>query len=349
MKYEAGSPQDGRGRDLEESMPTKRSQSPTYWKLRRYFQPKKCGALKCSKEALEMYKTDEGKEKLRSLLKEHGDFKTLEMEVKKWNRKTLSKLKQGGWYTKHYLISECHWTKAMVAAAWEWARNHGRLRVNKIHQEEEAWLVLSESFQLADETGQEIDLRGTLEAEDDSGFLLGNDLPGIDGSATDLALATSGTTNVGEGAAVTCGAASFTIIFPSLAQNAAPTSILAGFIEVLGRKIDSCEDVIERLDDQSGARAKELKDQIVLNLKVMKGYYKDLTKKQSDSLCTVVDKSYAEITKQDVVINNYIVRSKSVKKGPSSKAAGAPKGSKGRSSKEKAKRSKKAKGCKRLD
>ena len=56
--------------------------------------------------------------------------------------------------------------RAMVAAAWEWARNHGRLRVNKIHQEEEAWLVLSESFQLADETGQEIDLRGTLEAED---------------------------------------------------------------------------------------------------------------------------------------------------------------------------------------
>ena len=30
-------------------------------RLHRYFKPKKCGALKCSKEALELYKSDAGR------------------------------------------------------------------------------------------------------------------------------------------------------------------------------------------------------------------------------------------------------------------------------------------------
>ena len=35
------------------------------------------------------------------------------------------------------------------------------------------------------------------------------------------------------------------IVFPTVAQNTSPATILAGFLEVLGRKIDNCEDTIE--------------------------------------------------------------------------------------------------------
>ena len=35
------------------------------------------------------------------------------------------------------------------------------------------------------------------------------------------------------------------IVFPTVAQNVAPISILPQFLEVLGRKVDSCEDVLD--------------------------------------------------------------------------------------------------------
>ena len=38
----------------------------------------------------------------------------------------------------------------------------------------------------------------------------------------------------------------FRIVFPTVAQNTSPVTILANFIEVLGRKMDSCEDILDR-------------------------------------------------------------------------------------------------------
>ena len=35
------------------------------------------------------------------------------------------------------------------------------------------------------------------------------------------------------------------IIFPAVSQNESPVSILGNFVEVLGRKIDSCEDQLD--------------------------------------------------------------------------------------------------------
>ncbi|CAE7599833.1 unnamed protein product, partial [Symbiodinium sp. KB8] len=103
--------------------------------------------------------------KLHTILKEKGDFKLLEMAVKKVHRKMFGQTKSGGWYTKHYLANQCHWTRQMIAAAWQWASAHGNLRVNEVHKEEEARLVLSDSFELLDESGQEITMSGTLEME----------------------------------------------------------------------------------------------------------------------------------------------------------------------------------------
>ena len=50
-------------------------------------------------------------EKLRDLLREHGDFKQLEVQLKKTHLSKLTKARQGGWYTRAYLLSQCHWTK----------------------------------------------------------------------------------------------------------------------------------------------------------------------------------------------------------------------------------------------
>ena len=56
--------------------------------------------------------------------------------------------------------------RKMVDSAWQWAAKHNKLRINEVHGEEEACLILSESFQLLDEIGQEINMQGALEMEE---------------------------------------------------------------------------------------------------------------------------------------------------------------------------------------
>ena len=56
--------------------------------------------------------------------------------------------------------------RAMVAAAWEYARARNLLRLNPIHQEEEAKLVIQDTFEASSETGAETSMAGTVEMED---------------------------------------------------------------------------------------------------------------------------------------------------------------------------------------
>ena len=55
--------------------------------------------------------------------------------------------------------------RAMVEAAWKWAAKTGNLRKNEIHGEEEARLLLSDTFTLLDEEGQEINMSGNFEVD----------------------------------------------------------------------------------------------------------------------------------------------------------------------------------------
>ena len=50
-------------------------------------------------------------ERMRDMLREHGSFETLEMQVKKWHKSSLGSSRSGGWYTKHVLSSQFHWSK----------------------------------------------------------------------------------------------------------------------------------------------------------------------------------------------------------------------------------------------
>ncbi|CAE7794199.1 unnamed protein product [Symbiodinium sp. KB8] len=241
------------------------AQVPVMW-LRRYFEPKACGSLKCSEQALEMYKSEAGREQLRELLKKHGNFKSLEMNLRKFHLKKKILAKRGSYVTKAYLLGHCHWP--MVEKAWVWANEHKVLRKNEVHGEEEAKLILSEDFDLLDEEGQEISMNGSVEMEDESGFLLKDDLPSVHASNADVLAGK--------------------ITFPSLQQNTSPLAILAG-----------------------------LRDQIKESLKALKGFFKELQNKQADAINRAYNDSllklYANITKQDLVMNNLAVRARSIK------------------------------------
>ena len=51
-------------------------------------------------------------EKLRDLLKQHGDFATMELKAKKYHKTMFGKAKTGGWFTRHYLATVGHYTKS---------------------------------------------------------------------------------------------------------------------------------------------------------------------------------------------------------------------------------------------
>ena len=53
-------------------------------------------------------------ERLRDLLKAHGNFASMELQLKKWHLKKRGQSKQGAWVTKHYLANVAHWSKCMA-------------------------------------------------------------------------------------------------------------------------------------------------------------------------------------------------------------------------------------------
>eukprot|EP00439_Symbiodinium_sp_Y106_P036577 s5778_g4.t1 len=58
--------------------------------------------------------------------------------------------------------------RKMTDCAFQWAQLNNRLRTNAIHQDEEALLILNETYQLVDESGEEINMSGEFELEVDS-------------------------------------------------------------------------------------------------------------------------------------------------------------------------------------
>ncbi|CAE7264460.1 unnamed protein product, partial [Symbiodinium pilosum] len=161
----------------------------------------------------------------------------------------------------------------MITAAWQYAAAHNLLRVNKIHKEEEARLVLNETFQMIDETGSQITMEGSFEVEDESGFLLESDMPEV-GASTEAIL-----------------------------RKGVNASSDAGGHEIAGQ-----------------AASFKLRQQMSLILQTMQKNYKDLTSMQAEAITSIPNqpfndkllKLFAEITKQDVVMGNYVTRSKTL-------------------------------------
>ena len=52
-----------------------------------------------------------------------------------------------------------------MESAWKWAASTGNLRRSEIHGEEEAYLLLSETYELLDQEGHEVQISGSFEMQ----------------------------------------------------------------------------------------------------------------------------------------------------------------------------------------
>lgn len=132
-------------------------------------------------------------DKLKELLKRHGEFAKIEVSIKKWVEKKARFDKKGGWYTKVWLQNERHWTKnlssnilhclmhyrfwstptdprKMLDAAWDWAERHHKKRKNPVHGEEEIGIVLDDEFLFRTEKGEGMSQQGDFDLEDPTDY-----------------------------------------------------------------------------------------------------------------------------------------------------------------------------------
>ncbi|CAK8988603.1 Uncharacterized protein SCF082_LOCUS1500 [Durusdinium trenchii] len=149
----------------------------------------------------------------------------------------------------------------MIDKAFAWAEANGKLRINKIHGEPEAFLVLSEGFALTSTDVEETEQCGNIAVEDgddEAGTLLDSDLPDINESdpaallSSQLAASSSGgagSSSGGPSPLDTSQVMSFKTLarmkrmmtFPAVVATASPLSVLPQFVEVLGKKIDKIQ------------------------------------------------------------------------------------------------------------
>ena len=54
----------------------------------------------------------------------------------------------------------------MIDNAWSWAERNGRIRKNEVHGEEKAKLILDETFNYKDKTGQETNQEVNMAVEE---------------------------------------------------------------------------------------------------------------------------------------------------------------------------------------
>lgn len=45
----------------------------------------------------------------------HGEWKQVEVSIKRWHEKKVRFEKKGGWYTRVWLMAERHWTKCLIS------------------------------------------------------------------------------------------------------------------------------------------------------------------------------------------------------------------------------------------
>ncbi|CAE7387373.1 unnamed protein product [Symbiodinium necroappetens] len=198
-------------------------------------------------------------------------------------------------------------SRQMISSAWEWAKTRKLVRVNPVHKEEEAKLILSEVFEVNEETGAETSMNGTLEVQDESGFLFQNDTPSVADSDDAILAAFSDASRADENKPE-AAKGSFKLNFPTLGKDQSPAALLTDFLE-------------EALQGSTHPRAKRLHEQMNMILQQLQKYYKELTAKQAGAILKAPDQPfndevmrlYAEVTKQDVILGNFLTRSRHIK------------------------------------
>lgn len=101
-----------------------------------------------------------------------GDWKKVEINIKKFMFKEELKTIKGAWMTAQQLKLAHNWTDDMVKHSKEWAKTQGLIRVSAIHGLEEWKLPMEEAYQILEGKRQETMAESTAvgEARDDSSF-----------------------------------------------------------------------------------------------------------------------------------------------------------------------------------
>ncbi|CAE7946763.1 unnamed protein product [Symbiodinium sp. KB8] len=297
-----------------------------YFQMRRFCKPSN-GPTKASKEALQLWGTGEGRQKLRQLLIEKGSFKEVEVHLAKYKNRVQKDGKSGRWVTKAFLMEKCGYTKQMADNSFNWAAARKLVRTNEVHKCDEAKLVLEESFAVENESGERMELSGAATLEDVDNALLDemNEPPEVPGTA-DVAEATK---------LAEANASGNKVVFPTLAKNDSPVTILPTFLSVLGKKIELATTQQEKLATSTVGRATlilgcmsiRMAEQMQKILKNMNDSYAALSEVEAEILVDTEGKNlvankqrllnlFVKCTKDDVTLNNYKTRARNIKASP---------------------------------
>ena len=93
-------------------------------------------------------------------------MKAVEVKLARWHERKSKTNIGGRWCTKKYLQDHCFYTKDMIDNSFAHARAKGLVRINPVHKEEEARLVIDETFDKTDTRGESTQLTSAGDVED---------------------------------------------------------------------------------------------------------------------------------------------------------------------------------------
>ncbi|CAL1156374.1 unnamed protein product [Cladocopium goreaui] len=202
----------------------------------------------------------------------------------------------------------------MIDRSWSWARSHGLVRENSVHGEEEARLVLVDSFHNENERGEMRNLRGEGEVEDADGALLDSEGlvdPAVEGGDTAHDPSDPKTEQAAAAAAAAASGNSKLRDCSFICQSC-----------TWNRMAKEIEKLVKSLNDKYDALSQKQADYLSMDTS------QSLETKKKDLMAL-----FAEITKDDVTLNNYISRSKNIKAPASSTSTPPPRTKPAKSSK----------------
>mmetsp|Transcript_40771 Transcript_40771/g.83315 ORF Transcript_40771/g.83315 Transcript_40771/m.83315 type:complete len:626 (+) Transcript_40771:52-1929(+) len=297
----------------------------TYWKMRNYTKPNKRGVCKASESAVAMFKTEDGRKRLRDLLLQHGSFEQVEVALVKYRKEEEENTLEGGFYSAVDLAND-GWNTQMIEHSRQWALQRGLVEKNEVHGEEEWRIPKKRRFKFKEQHGTEVTQRAGATFQDSTGAMFEQQ---IDRQALVEGDAVRNPAQQLSAASHQAAAASKQKALPVLQANQDPFGLLGAFIAAVGANISKAEEQKDRLSDLQTERAtkmaKEMGDAIV----EYEDLYKKLLKYQIDFTSSVPDrnakdllsKTYVQCTQRDMCVNNLIGRARTIKPAAKAKAS----------------------------
>ncbi|CAK9004456.1 Uncharacterized protein SCF082_LOCUS8191 [Durusdinium trenchii] len=228
----------------------------------------------------------------------------METQVRRWQSKASVKQTTSAMVTKHWLMAEKHWTKAMCDRGFEWAKQNGLWQINPVHGEEEASLVIERLFQVEEQQCETTTQSGSFETQDPNGNFLTQEVAVEDAFKT---------TDGGDGVVTEGSGASFRLAFPRIQQNQSPLAIVPAFLDCMAKKMEHASKEQDwsnlQVDQWMATKIEEYAQDLSKKFDALSALQGEALTKNLDSQHTELKQQFAEITKTDVALNNILAES----------------------------------------